>query len=209
MELSLITCYRRRPAHSQRLPSVLAGSATAPRDPISLPATSSTPSAFQAVNRVVKYSPVPSCAAFSDDMRLLVVGFENGTVQVLQLNCPKDPLRGFKPYCQLSIASKNSIPESRRDFDRNCSGRLAIPYRDLPLDIVSTVKITHLSLWTPPQDFEDPELELVVAVATAGGAVYVSFLKCLRSSSISNWYRRSCQSCKQFCFPYYFYIGRI
>ncbi|KAM7535437.1 hypothetical protein Aperf_G00000098196 [Anoplocephala perfoliata] len=174
VELSLTTCYRRRPAHSQRLPNILADSATAPRDSISSPAKSSPPSAFQTVNRIVKHSPVPSCAAFSDDMRLLVVGFENGTVHVLQLHCPKDPLRGFKPYRQLSITSKNSLSEPRRDFDRNCSGRPSGACRDLPLDIISSaVKITHLSIWTPPQEFEDPELELVVAVATAGGSIYI------------------------------------
>lgn len=170
MELSLTTCHRRRAPHSQLLPNALGGSTAG--NPISPPINSSTPSAFQAVSRLVKHSPVPSCAAFSEDMRLLVVGFENGAVHVLQLNCSKDPLRGFKSYRHLCISSKSSVSEP------GCGGgRPTAVSRDLPLDIISSaVKVTHLSLWTPPQDFEDSELELVVAAATAGGTVHVSFL---------------------------------
>ncbi|VDK37537.1 unnamed protein product [Taenia asiatica] len=173
VELSLTTCHRRRPVQNQLLPTAItitsseqAAAATA--------TTTTTTSAFQAVNRIVKHSPVPSCAAFSTDMRLLVVGFENGTVQVLQMNCPKDPLRGFKPYRNFSVSSKNCLPEGGGGDCGRSSGRLDVANRDLPLDIVSTaVKIIHLSLWTPPADFEEPELELVVAVATAGGTVHV------------------------------------
>ncbi|VDO01763.1 unnamed protein product [Rodentolepis nana] len=167
IELSLTTCHRRRAPHSQLLPNALAGPSAA--IPISPPTNSSTPSAFHAVSRMVKHSPVPSCGAFSEDMRLLVVGFENGTVHVLQLNCSNDPLSGFRSYRHLSISSKCSTSEP------GCGeGRSTVASRDLPLDIVSSaVKVTHLSIWTPPQDFEDPELELVVGVATAGGTIHV------------------------------------
>lgn len=91
------------------------------------------------------------------------------------MNCPKDPLRGFKPYRNFSVSSKNSLSEGGSGDCGRSSGRLDVINRDLPLDIVSTaVKIIHLSLWTPPADFEEPELELVVAVATAGGTVHVN-----------------------------------
>nr|CDS20121.1 apoptotic protease activating factor 1 [Echinococcus granulosus] len=170
VELSL-TCHRRRPVQNQLLPPVVA---TGSGEQAAAATAVTTTSAFQAVNRIVKHSPVPSCAAFSNDMRLLVVGFENGTVQVLQMNCPKDPLRGFKPYRNFSVSSRNSLSEAGGGDCGRGNSRPRVASRDLPLDIVSTaVKITHLSLWTPPVDFEEPELELVVAVATAGGTVHV------------------------------------
>ncbi|VDM25151.1 unnamed protein product [Hydatigera taeniaeformis] len=170
VELSLTTCHRRRPVQNQLLSTAIAA-ASSEQSAAATGVTST--SAFQAVNRIVKRSPVPSCASFSTDMRLLVVGFENGTVQVLQMNCPKDPLRGFKPYRNFSVSSKNSFSEGGSGDLSKSSGRSDVANRDLPLDIVSTaVKIIHLSLWTPPTDFEDSDLEFVVAVATAGGTVH-------------------------------------
>ncbi|VDD80977.1 unnamed protein product [Mesocestoides corti] len=202
VELSLSLCHGRSLAQAH-LP-VVSGS----------PVEQSSVSAFQLVNRVVTNNPVPSCAAFSADLKLLAIGFENGTVQVrflpthfpaikfasststtpystdqkessntlfqslywhfqvLRMNVPRDPLSGFKPYRKLTVFSRNSISDS------DCSGNNGRPgtlNRDLPFEIVSTsMKITHLSLWTPPSNFEDPDLELVVAVITAGGNVHVS-----------------------------------
>uniref|UniRef100_A0A5K3ET71 WD_REPEATS_REGION domain-containing protein n=1 Tax=Mesocestoides corti TaxID=53468 RepID=A0A5K3ET71_MESCO len=159
VELSLSLCHGRSLAQAH-LP-VVSGS----------PVEQSSVSAFQLVNRVVTNNPVPSCAAFSADLKLLAIGFENGTVQVLRMNVPRDPLSGFKPYRKLTVFSRNSISDS------DCSGNNGRPgtlNRDLPFEIVSTsMKITHLSLWTPPSNFEDPDLELVVAVITAGGNVHV------------------------------------
>lgn len=86
---------------------------------------------------------------------------------------PDNPQDGFEPYRFLTVPTKNSLSEGHSDSSN--VGRPGLANRDLPLDIASlAVNITHLSLWVPPANFKDTNLELVVAVATAGGTVSVS-----------------------------------
>ncbi len=74
VEISIALCQRKR-----------TGLPPQPRLPQGSPLEQSATSAFQPVNRGITNNPVPSCAAFSSDMRLLAVGFENGTIQVSRL----------------------------------------------------------------------------------------------------------------------------